>query len=142
VLVIPTQGAELLLRFMFGQADPVADGWSIVMYENDYTPLPSSVFADFTFASFPGGDPIGLDLSGWGDYTVVSDRVKASYIPSFIPQWTNGGSTTTVYGYLVYDATETKVLFAERFDTPRVLNPAGSITIYPTFDGGTFIPCV
>ena len=136
-LVIPNVGALRLLPLTLGKASNSSLAWEVVLFVNNYTPVPGSVYADFTPASFTGGSPVAIDQTLWDSPTVISDRASSEYDGGTPIVWTNGSSAQTAYGYLVYDTVDNTVLWAERFGTERIVNPGSDLELFLNFTGGT-----
>lgn len=136
-IVIPNEGAPLLLSYTLGIQE-FGSGWTVQLYQNDYTPIPSTTTSSFTPCDFPGSDGISMDPGDWNDPTIISNRASATFDPSSPLLWTNGGSSAqTAYGYFVIDPSSNVTVFAERFGTPRTLNAGDALLLTVIFTGGT-----
>lgn len=136
MIVILNEGAPILLkgtlRIPFDE-EPVFD---LNVYVNDYTPVPTSVVADFTLDETDGG-PYTIDPTLWGPITIVSDHPVTTYNPPTSFTFTNPGpSTLTCYGFLVRQPIDGVGVYAQRFDAPRVLASGQSFDLILVFDGG------
>lgn len=88
------------------------------LYKNDYTPVPDSADANFTEADFPGYSD--EDLAGdWGAITEAADGKWYIQTPGIEFAWSGVGSSNTIYGWYIKDATE--VIMAERFASPLLV---------------------
>lgn len=98
------------------------------LFTNNYTPVHSSVPANFTEATFVGYSPVAPNFAA----AFLNGGGKAE-IDSAVVSWlfTAGVGTATVYGwYLTYDTGGGNVLvMATKFIVPVVLTPAA-----PTLD--------
>lgn len=97
------------------------DGVKVHLYKNNLAPTVNSVVADFVAADFTGygvssavvwGTP-GISQSG---VPLVLGDVKEflSTFPFTVPN--------TVYGYYVTNTAGSKLLFAEKFETPQIIS--------------------
>jgi hypothetical protein len=94
------------------------------LFQNDITPTPESVAADFTVATFDGyADKIFTMPSG------PFRDVDGSFYFTGGGTWTMSGSTTpnVIYGSYVLDFTGANLIFAQRFDTPVPMVDAFSV---------------
>jgi hypothetical protein len=111
-----------------------ATGWAnvrIKLYKNNYTPLHSSVLADFTEADFSGYTAV---TPSYGSATLSGDTATTTDSSSRDFTHDSGGTTNTIYGYYVVDITDAKVLFAELFSSSQVMqNNGDKITITSLF---------
>lgn len=96
-------------------ATPPLDGCKVHLFTNDFTPLPSTLLADFDEANFVGYAEV--TIADWGT-TINTGTARAGSTAS--ATFTAGAIVApgqTVYGYYVTDSGETVVLFSERFET-------------------------
>jgi len=98
--------------------------WLLVFYLNDYTPTRDSVKADFAPAPFGGGATYSIQDANWTvaqepDGTVIGQCDETLFL-LFV-----GPDPFLIYGYLVYggDDPVNTVVWAERFDVPRLVDP-------------------
>lgn len=108
--VVPDVGADLMLKAFYNNSRPAnsltltsANDFQLRLYCNNYTPIQTSVAADFTQAA--GGGYAAKTLSN-GSFTVTvgNDPSDAVYA---IQTWTFTGAlttNTTVYGYYLVDS--------------------------------------
>lgn len=97
------------------------------LFQNNYTPTPSSVVADFTAATYVGNATATLTF----DAPSVSDdgHVETHATPA---AWrpTNGVTPNTIYGLYITDTTGADLLFACRFDgAPLPMNDSLDVII-------------
>lgn len=97
------------------------------LFKNDYVPLVSSVNGNFTEANFSGYASVALN--DW-NAAFLNDDDKGQIDADAASFTHNGGGTAnTVYGaYVKNDAGD--VVYAERFDAPRVLSANGDSITY------------
>jgi len=127
----------LLLQQMLGIDTGYEIGMEVYVYTNNYYPTPSSLFAFFDVATGTGLAGQGLDPEKWTMPAYVSDHPYMYYNPTGYITFTNEtGSTVTLYGYVVANSDVSWGLWAERFDTPRVLAPGASFNLQLTAEGG------
>ena len=130
-IVTPAEGEAVILNRMLGKS-ATAD-LTLRLYENDYTPVDGSTYANFTTATFPGYAADVLENASW-TVSDVAGTETASY-PEVT--FTASGSGTSVYGYYVTVGTST-VVFAERFsDGPYTIANSGdtvNVTLSFTLD--------
>ena len=94
----------------------------IGLYQNNYTPVHTSVLLSFTPATFVG-------------YAVVTPAFAAATVTAHVGTtidaaartFTCSGTATTntIYGYYVYDSVGGVTLFAEEFSSPQTIANIG-----------------
>lgn len=101
----------------------VGASWKLRLFINDYTPLPSSVFADFVEASFAGYANIDVVQANWQNVTVAAHVASSTNSTTYTFQANSSGVTPqTVYGYCVTSGASV-LEYAERFaDAYNVTN--------------------
>lgn len=132
------EGKKRVLDMLFSVAANPNEDMQVELYSNDYTPVDGSVFADFTAATFSGAGPVTITNGSMPNATIVSDEgVTTRGAPL---SWTHtGGSPQTVYGWFLYGDSTGLAYFAQRFDTPRTMNPGDVEQLDPTqFKSKTF----
>jgi len=120
-----------MLRTTLNSSSP-----KICLFKNNYTPVDSSVLADFTAATFSGYAPV--TFTGLGTPATVSGRAVSTN--SVAATWTKSGATgNDIYGYYVTDAAGTSLLWAERGGAaPYSMNVNGEgLSITPTLSLAT-----
>ena len=127
-LVVTNNGEQTLLEYAVKTASP--GGLQIDIYKNNATPDATST--DYTSADFfsSGGGAVTLDRTGWSSATTDgTGSGKIVYGTSCSWDATADG---TAYGYWVaLDGSASQVIWAERFDTAKVVSNGESITITP-----------
>jgi hypothetical protein len=137
-IVVVNEGAPFLLNATLGVEDATLWLNYLDLYTNNYTPVPASVLGNFTQPSFSGYSAFPLVNSDWASPTIISDRASSEYQAGTPITWTNGGpSPVTIYGYTVYNNDHNALLYAEKFATPRTLNPGDTLELILVFTGGT-----
>lgn len=101
-----------LLDKMLKDALSTDETYSLRLFKNDYTPINSSLTADFTVADFTNYANKTLSRAGWNASSTVSSKAQSDY--GAAQSWTCGASGNTVYGYYVVATTSTITLWAER----------------------------
>lgn len=98
------------------------DTFTMFLFQNNYTPLETSVAADFADATFSGYSG-GQDIVGWDPASIIGGKAQSAATPL---QWTHngGGTANTIYGYYVLN-TAGDLVWAERAATSFVMTAAG-----------------
>lgn len=93
------------------------------LFKNDHTPTVTDVNANYTEANFSGyaSEALGTwnaaTINGDGKGQIDADPVTFAH--------NGGGTANTIYGaYVTNDAGD--VVYAERFDAPRVMSASGN----------------
>lgn len=99
------------------------------LFKSNTTIVAATAWGDLTACDFSG---YAAQSVGFGSSAIVSG--KASVTGSEKTFSHNGGGTSnTVYGYMIYDATGPTLIFAERFSGPKTMAASGDvIKITPT----------
>lgn len=103
-------------------------GFSLRLFENDFTPDETSVLANFVQATFPGYVAKDLHASVWGAPS-LSGAVATSIYPH--QTWTASDPGPTVYGWYIVDITG-KVVAKARYPTPAVILLGTVVGALPT----------
>ena len=132
-LIVSNEG-ELVLWGWTLRDTSVTDGIRLKLYKTNVTPSASSTVASFTEADFTGYTSGGVTLAraSWTAPSTVSGKAYSSYADQ---TWTNSGSSQTIYGYYVTTLDSATLLWAEKFDTPKVVTT--TITVTPKFTGAS-----
>jgi len=103
------------------------------LFQNDITPGPNSVVADFTEANF--GSYASVTLSTWGAPYVDVDGIAKVSPPSSQFQPDDSDDPNTIYGFYVTQAgAPTVLLYAARLDTPvPLVTPADALILIAAF---------
>lgn len=112
--------------------DGLLDGVIAKLYQNDYTPTPQSVLADFTVATFAGY--ASSSAITWGP--AFTDSLDQAQAVGSVKQFNCNASTTpnVIYGYYITSGDGATLIFAERFAEPQAINGVGdSVVLVPRF---------
>lgn len=121
-LVVPAEGLKRVLDMWnagTGQA-----GVTLRLYQNNYTPISTSVLADFTIATFSG---YADETPSFGSATPISGVMTITDSSQRNFTHNTGGTSNTVYGYYVVDTLAGKVLWAERFSASILMQNDGDL---------------
>ncbi len=107
------------------------------LFNNNYTPVESSVFSDFTLTSLSGAGPTPINPGDW--VTTSSSGVFTADLPTvtltFAPYI---GTPETIYGVLVYDSTNNVSLWAQLLPLPVVIpNAGGTLDVTLHYEDGS-----
>jgi hypothetical protein len=127
-LVVTLNGRRGLLATVL----PRFQGFSCILFTNDYTPQINAVLTDFIQPTWSGYGAIPLNQ--WSvPFIDVSNNAETDHPPVIFAR-SDSGSPVTVYGYAVIDA-HGYVWWAERH--PRgaqlVSGSGGTYPVYPRF---------
>lgn len=134
--VVSNSGEKLLLDAAVGKV--AAGALKLRLYQNNYTPLHTSVAGDFTNATFTGYTEATLATASWnagvagtGTGTALANKASIDYAQQTFTMGTPG-TTNTIYGYYIVDNAGTTLLGAELFSTPKSMSVNGdAIKITP-----------
>lgn len=133
-LIVPNAGELVLQNTLLKTALLSDQALLLKLFQNNYTPVDSTVTADFTEANFTSYTSKSLARATWNDATTVSGAAVSTYGSS--PQtWTCGTTGNTIYGYYIVGATDNITRWAQRFDNPIVLTNGLTLGVTPTFSG-------
>ena len=115
------EGELQLLNKMLKLALSTNESYILKLFSNNYTPDANTAVGSLTEAAFTNYAARTLTSASWNTaITNGSGKGETSYATT--PQsWTCGTTGQTIYGYWVEGAASTKVLWAEKFSTARVL---------------------
>jgi len=128
LMVAPDEGKPILLDAMMRLA--FSSNFFIKLFTDDITPDNDSVFADFTGATFTGSDAITLTR---GSFDAAFATAGVGYIEyPTPPTWVcSGAGPETCYGWYMWVDGTSLVVFAQRFDTPRVMDTGATESLTP-----------
>jgi len=129
-LVIANVGELELLDKMLKDALTVDENYTLKLFTNNVTPDQASIASTFTEATFTGYSAKALTRTAWSAATTVSNKAQSSYSQQ---SWTCGATGDTIYGYYVIAATSTVLLWAEKFDSPRIVANTDVFNVTPVF---------
>lgn len=132
-LVVPDEGELELLKKMLKVALSTDETYILKLYRTDVTPAAATSKTSFTEANFTGYAARTLLRATWSAGVTNGSSAAESSYGSTPQSWTCGTTGNTIYGYWVEGATSTKVLWAERFSTSRVLASGDVLNITPKF---------
>jgi hypothetical protein len=126
-LVTPTTGEVLMLQYILNVTP--ADNRILHLYQNNVTPVQSTVLGDLVEANQPGYNPITLMGSNW-TITTTAGISTASY-PEQVFIFT---SAATIFGYFI-TTTNNQLLWVERFSNGPYTLPTngGELAVTPNF---------
>lgn len=137
-LVVPTASRQTMAKAAFNHT--AAQNQTLKLYTNNYTPIMSSVAADFTEAA--GGGYAAKTLTGTS-WTVGDDGVDDALLSYAEQVWTFTGTLTgsaSAYGIFVVQATSGLLMYAEKFANPyQPLNSGDAYGYTPKFRLGDII---
>lgn len=138
-IVMANEGTPIMLNYVLQRAVNNYADWLLMMWvDAAYSPAPASVYADLTEATFTGYSRRTLAHATWQAPTIVSGTYAQSLYDTTPLSWTNSGVTSeTVYGYAVITPTASKILWLQKFDTPVLMVPGGTVVFTPSIDLGT-----
>jgi hypothetical protein len=119
--VYPNEG----LKFLYDSFLTGAATLRVRLYVNNYTPVPGSVYLNFTEASWGGYANVPITSGDLSFNGIVGNRAVFLFDP--VAFLNSSGSPVTTYGYYVSDSSGTTVFQAALFDTARVI-PNGDST--------------
>jgi hypothetical protein len=130
-LVTPDLGEIELFNKMLKNALVVDETYTLRLYRNDVTPTKDTVAADFTATTFTGYSEQILTRANWSDAVTNPDDKAESAYPQL--SWTCGTTGDTIYGYWVIGSSSGVCLWAERFNSPRILAQSDIFKLTPKF---------
>lgn len=132
MLVVPQSGAHVLLEKGLDGLTAVVD---VNLYQNDMAPTPNSVLADFDVATYDGYAAEAITPTTWPIFNEGTAQVVAVG-PGIVFSPTGSVTPNVIYGYYVTDSTGTRLLWAERFAEPKVMNGVTTgFTLVPAIGG-------
>ena len=124
--VMTQQGDTIILAVLVG--DDSADPLKLKLFKNDHVPAVTDYEGDYTEADFSGYDDTDPDLV-WGAAFVNGDG--KGEIDATAKTFTHDGGATdnTIYGAYV-TTQDDRLIYAERFPAPIVMDTAASSIPY------------
>jgi len=125
---VPTEGLLSLLVAWYDKQLVVADHFMEVrLFQNDITPGPASVFADFDEADFDGYAMVEVEMNA-PDYDTDGNPIIV--VPSAVFNCNGATTPNTIYGYYMVGGVSGEVILAERFTLPQPVVASGdTITV-------------
>lgn len=129
-MVIPDEGKGRLALWAFITENSSFGSLRLQLYQNNYTPVDSSVLANFTLATFTGADPITIEREDWTGPSIESNIAYVYREPA--PEWTmTAGSDQTVYGWVLWDNSDSCVIAAQLFSVARMMSIGATEVLDP-----------
>lgn len=131
-LVVPDVGELYILAAWISGFPP--SSLFVRLYQNNYTPLDSTILSDLTVATFSGYSQQSVTL---GTPTEVANKAKTVGTAPQVFTHNGGGTSNTIYGYYVVDTSTGDLVWVERFGSSQIMTNNGdqiSITIQFTAD--------
>lgn len=129
-IVVPSAAEKTDLEFMLGAVTP--GNQTLKLYVNNHTLADTSAETDLTEMSTHGYAAKTLTKTSWA---VVAGGSGNPATGTYAQQtWTfTAAAAVTVYGYYIIDSTSGKLMWAEAFASPKVIQNGGDqIIITPT----------
>jgi len=128
-MVIPNAAKAFMVDAIFRTTN-VDEEFYLFLFQNNVTVANGSTFGSFSPATFTGGDGIPIARSSFNAAGVVSNVGQITR--TVAPAWTcSGGSSQTVYGWILVGVDSEIVYCGQNFDTPRVMSPGTTLTLDP-----------
>ena len=139
----PSQGETEILDKILKYSN---EDFVLKLFQNNITPSLTTILANLTEATFTNYVSKTLTRANWGAATKVSGvspcvNSEASSTYNTEQLWTCGTTGNTIYGYYVVGLTSGRLLWLEKFSSPRPLNDGDIIRLTPKFRFRTQIPC-
>jgi len=137
-VVYPNAGLVYLLQRLAGGLPDSADGLTWFLYGNDYEPVRTSVLTDFDLLD----SEFGNHTYDYSDLVVTGVSANVGIILRNEALWLNSsGGTVDVYGWVITNIAETKLLAAARLDgAPFAVADGTSITTIPELSARSLFP--
>ena len=131
-LKVPNQGELELLDKMIKDNLSTDEKYILRLYRIDHTPADADSTSNYTEANFTNYQPVTLNRgTDWN--SASTSGTKAEIELASQQSWTSGTTGNTIFGYYVVAATSNKLLWAEKFGTPRVLANQDVLNLTPKF---------
>lgn len=132
-LLIPDEGELEILDKCLKDALSVNENYSLRLFKVNKTPDDSDVAVDYTAieADFTGYVAKTLTRAGWGAAILVADTASSTY--GTVQSWTATSAGNIIYGYFVLGSTSGKLLWCEKFGTPRSMGVGDILDLTPVF---------
>ena len=131
MLVVPQSGAKVLLEEAL---DGLTADVDVHLYKNDMAPTVFSELTDFEEADYDGYAEETVTPASWPVFNQGLGVVAVG--PGIVFTPTGGTTDNVIYGYYVTDTTGTRLLWAERFAEPKIMNGVTTgFTLVPAIGG-------
>lgn len=90
--------------------------WRLLLWKNDYVPIPTTVVADLTECNWSGYGRVTIDPALWTGFTAYQGCSHATWktVPTIWP--VTSGPIQTVYGWAMIDEMANVIRRVQRFD--------------------------
>jgi len=128
-MVATRAGRAVIAKALKAESPGVSDGLTVKLFKVNYTPTTISEEADFTEAEFTGYAPATTTYGDTSGPTLATDDqvMRISGAPLV---WDCTAAPETIYGWYLVDDLSGDVLFAEKYDTPHVLEVGSRHTLF------------
>lgn len=128
-MVMPNEGKTEVLDELF-KLTSTRPTWTLDLFQSNTTVGDASTASDFTIATFTGYSQAAIARADWGSATISSNigNITKTVPPSFV---CTGGSSQTVYGWILRNASSGKIWFGQNFDTPIAMVNGATLAIDP-----------
>lgn len=130
MIVVPDEGKLFLLDLLL-RTDPAEIGnvW-LRLFKNDATLTALTVRDDLTESNFSGYSPVELVRADWTAPVINDDRAESVWGDSLVSFFASSGSQDC-YGYMVTDADDNFVLWAEKRAAVFSIDPTHPLYLKP-----------
>lgn len=129
-LLVPNQAEHAMISMIVNATTAQNQNLVLALYQNNLTPASTDVKADYTAAAFTGYSAVTLTSGSW-TVTAATSGAPATATQTSATTFTCSATTSqSIYGYYVYQASGTGMLWAERFsDGPYTIANSGDKVI-------------
>lgn len=126
--VIMLNEGSAMLASLAANFDASEPDFNVMLYENNITPAVSNVLADFTVLSPSGAQIFNFSTDfTWGTPSTAAGKTTVGAATEYMTIAPYAGGVTA-YGYVIYEVTSGKAVWAERLASPISI-PAGGLVI-------------
>ena len=115
-LVVPDGAEKIILDLLRNLTN--FNAAVIKLYKNNYTPIDTTVHADFTEANYTGY--VAQTLGSGVAATTVSGKAYVPYTQRTFQVTSSPTVTNLIYGYWIYSSASGSMLWAERFTSAPI----------------------
>ncbi len=127
------QGELELLDKMIRDHLSTDEKYILRLYKVDHTPVDADTTTNYTEADFTTYAEVTLNRGATAWNAASTSGTKAEIELAAQQSWTSGTAGNTIFGYYMVAATSNKLLWAEKFGTPRVLANQDVLNLTPKF---------
>jgi len=127
-LLVPDVGEARLLGWAINNV--TQQDLEMYLYTNIYTPVEGSTDGNFTIPLDEGLEAKTLTAGNWTVAT-AGGTTSATYQSGSPQTWTFTDDSYTIYGYVVRDANDDTVIWAEEFASPEATYDGKIIKLVP-----------